>query len=135
MRHKVKRIKLSRHLDHKRALLRNLVAALFTHKAIVTTEAKARAARSLAERLIHIAKRGDLAARREVFARLPQPDIVRHLFDVIVPKVREREGGYTQILHYGIRKSDGARLVLWKLTDFEKEVTTKPEEKSAKQGA
>ena len=93
---------------HQRLLLGNLAASLFTHEAIKTTEAKAKALRPYAERLITFAKRGDVSARREVLKVVPDRDVVHKLFAEIGPRYADRPGGYTRILKLGQRKGDGA---------------------------
>ena len=85
-----------------------MAAQLFTHESIETTEAKAKALRPYAEKLITKAKRGDLAARREVLKDIPDRDVVAHLFHEIGPRFEERNGGYTRILKLGPRKGDAA---------------------------
>ena len=94
--------------SHHRMLLGGQAAALFTHEAITTTEAKAKALRPVAEKLITFAKRGDVAARREVLKLVPDRDVVHKLFAEIGPRFAERNGGYTRILKLGQRKGDGA---------------------------
>lgn len=93
---------------HERLLLANLAAALFTHKAITTTETKAKRLRPIAERLVTFAKRGDLHARRRVLAVIGDKGVVHELFAEIAPLVAEREGGYTRITKLGFRKGDNA---------------------------
>lgn len=93
---------------HERLLLANLAAALFTHKAITTTETKAKRLRPVAERLVTFAKRGDLHARRRVLAVIGDKGVVHELFAEIAPLVAEREGGYTRITKLGFRKGDNA---------------------------
>jgi large subunit ribosomal protein L17 len=93
---------------HQRLLLAGQAASLFTHERITTTEAKAKALRPVAERLITFAKRGDVAARREVLKVVPDRDVVHKLFSEIGPRFAERNGGYTRILKLGQRKGDGA---------------------------
>ena len=96
---------------HERLLLANLAAALFTHKSIKTTETKAKRLRPVAERLITLAKRGDLHARRRVLATIGDKEVVHMLFTEIAPLVAEREGGYTRITKLGFRKGDNASMV------------------------
>ena len=103
---------------HQRLLLSGLAAQLFTHEAINTTEAKARALRPYAEKLITKAKKGDLAARREVLKDLPDRDIVALLFHEIAPRFSERPGGYTRILKLGPRKGDGAPMARIELVEL-----------------
>jgi large subunit ribosomal protein L17 len=93
---------------HQRLLLAGLAAQLFTHERVNTTQAKARAVRSLAEKLITSAKRGDVAARREVLKVIPDRDVVHKLFSDIGPRYAGRPGGYTRILKLGQRQGDGA---------------------------
>jgi large subunit ribosomal protein L17 len=89
-------------------MLSGLAAQLFVNEAINTTEAKAKAVRPLAEKLITFARRGDLAARREALRVIPDRDVVHKLFSDIGPRYAERPGGYTRILKLGPRKGDGA---------------------------
>ena len=100
---------------HERLLLANLAAALFTHKSIQTTEAKAKRLRPLAERLITFAKRGDLHARRRVLQVITDKGVVHELFTEIAPLMAEREGGYTRITKTGFRKGDNAPMAVIEL--------------------
>ncbi len=101
---------------HERLLLANLAAALFTHKSIKTTETKAKRLRPLAERLITLAKRGDLHARRRALTVLrTNKDAAHVLFNEIAPLVAEREGGYTRITKVGNRKGDNAPMAVIEL--------------------
>lgn len=93
---------------HQRLLLNGLAAQLFVHERINTTEAKAKAVRPVAEKLITFAKKGDVAARREVLKQIPDRDIVHKLFSDIGPRYTERSGGYTRILKLGPRRGDAA---------------------------
>ncbi len=104
---------------HQRLLLSTLAGQLFTHEAIDTTEAKAKALRPYAEKLITKAKKGDLASRREVLKDLPDRDIVARLFHEIAPRFDERSGGYTRILKLGPRKGDGAPMARLELVERE----------------
>ncbi len=106
MRHRKDHRKLSRTASHRRAVLRNLVTALFQYERIETTVAKAKETRRLAERLITFAKRGDLAARRHVARFVTRPAVTAKLFDTIAPWYAERHGGYTRILRGGHRLGD-----------------------------
>jgi large subunit ribosomal protein L17 len=89
-------------------MLGGLAAALFEHEKVRTTEARAKALRPVAERLITFAKRGDVHARREVLKLVPDRDVVHRLFAEIAPRFAERAGGYTRILKLGNRNGDGA---------------------------
>jgi large subunit ribosomal protein L17 len=102
---------------HQRLLLSGLAAQLFVHEAIDTTEAKAKALRPYAERLITFAKRGDLAARRQVLRHIPDRDVVARLFTEIGPRFADRPGGYTRILKLGQRPGDGAPMARIELVE------------------
>ena len=106
MRHRKSFRKLSRTSSHRRALLRNLVTALFEFERIETTVAKAKESRRVAERMITFGKRGDVAARREVASYVMKPAIVSKLFSTIAPWYTERNGGYTRIIRIGRRLGD-----------------------------
>ena len=106
MRHRKDHRKLSRTASHRRAVLRNLVTALFQYERIETTVAKAKEARRLAERLITFGKRGDLAARRHVARFVMRPAVTFKLFSTIAPWYAERAGGYTRIIRLGPRLGD-----------------------------
>jgi large subunit ribosomal protein L17 len=104
---------------HQRLMLSTLASQLFTHEAINTTHAKAKALRPYAEKLITAAKRGDLAARREVLKDIPDRDVVARLFHDIAPRFEQRAGGYTRILKLGARRGDGAPMARIELVDRE----------------
>src|SRR5213078_741810 len=106
MRHRKDHRKLSRTASHRRAVLRNLVTALFQYERIETTVAKAKEARRVAERMITFGKQGDLAARRHVAAYVMRPAVVSKLFTTIAPWYAERQGGYTRIIRIGHRLGD-----------------------------
>jgi large subunit ribosomal protein L17 len=108
MRHRAKGRQLSRTSTHKKAMLRNMAASLFRHDGIVTTEAKAKELRPYAERLITLARRGDLHARRLVERRIQDREVLGRLFKEIGPRFASRPGGYTRILKMGHRPGDGA---------------------------
>ncbi|MGH7703519.1 MAG: 50S ribosomal protein L17 [Gemmatimonadales bacterium] len=108
MRHQAKGRQLSRTATHRKALLGNMAASLFLHGRIVTTEAKAKELRPYAEKLITLARRGDLHARRLVARRIREREAVARLFAEIGPRFAARPGGYTRILKLGHRPGDGA---------------------------
>jgi large subunit ribosomal protein L17 len=108
MRHRAKGRQLSRTSSHKRAMLNNMASSLFEHGRVVTTEAKAKELRPFAERLITLARRGDLHARRLVQRRIKDRDTLGKLFSEIGPRFAARPGGYTRILKLGHRPGDGA---------------------------
>ncbi len=119
MRHNVARRKLNRPTDQRLALLRGLVKDLVTHERIRTTEAKAREARSLAEKMITLGKRGDLHARRQAIQFLNDASVVRKIFDDLGPRFADRAGGYTRIVKIGPRKGDGAPMAQLELVGKE----------------
>ena len=115
MRHRIAGRKLSRPTAHRLALYRNLTVALIEHGRIVTTEAKAKGARSTAEKVITLGKKGNLQARRQALQIINNEDAVSKVFGEIAPKYTEHVGGYTRIRRLGYRKGDGAFLVLLEL--------------------
>jgi len=117
MRHQKNRHKLSRDAAHRKALLANLCIEVIDHERIRTTEAKAKAARPEIERLITLAKRGDLHARRQAMSALQHPakGVIYKLFEEIAPRYAERPGGYTRILKLGPRSSDATEMVYLEL--------------------
>ncbi len=110
MRHRAKGRQLSRTSSHKKALLNNMATSLFQHDAIVTTEAKAKELRPFAERLITLARRGDLHAVRLAERKIKDRQVLGRLFKEIGPRFAARPGGYTRILKLGHRPGDGAEL-------------------------
>ena len=108
MRHKVAGRKLSRATDHRMALYRNLVTDLLRYEKIVTTEAKAKEARSLAEKMITLGKQKNLNARRQALAFVYDKDVVDKLFTELGPRYAESPGGYTRVVKLGPRLGDGA---------------------------
>ncbi len=117
MRHRKKGRKLSRTASHKKATMRNMATALFRHERIETTTAKAKELRPYAERLITLAKRGDLHARRLAARKIQNREVLGTLFDEIGPRFQDRPGGYTRILKLGNRKGDAAEMSLIELVD------------------
>jgi large subunit ribosomal protein L17 len=117
MRHKKSGRKLNRTAEHRKALFANMAAALIKHEQIVTTLPKAKDLRGVAERLITLAKRGDLHARRLAVSRLRQDSAVKKLFDVLGPRYTDRQGGYTRVLKAGFRYGDSAPMAVIELVD------------------
>ena len=117
MRHRVHGRKLGRTTAHRKALFRNQLTALFTHERIVTTLAKAKELRPLAERMVTLAGTGTLANRRRVMTMVPDKEIVRRLFDEIAPRFTDRPGGYTRILKMGRRRGDNAEMAIIEFVD------------------
>ncbi len=129
MRHQVRGNRLNRPTAQARAMLRNMVTSLFAHERIETTLPKAREARRYAERMITFAKRGDLAARRQVARFLMEPQVLQKLFAELGPRYAERPGGYTRIIKGGIRKGDDGDIAYLELVGAELK------KKKAKKGA
>ena len=107
--------KLGLPTDQRKAMLRNLVTSFLKHGKIETTETRAKETRKLAEKMITLAKRGDLHARRQVLSFVNEKDVVKKLFDEIAPQYQERNGGYTRILKVGPRRGDNAEVVILQL--------------------
>ena len=105
--------KLGRNSSARKALFRSVLVSLFKHERIETTEAKEIS--GLAEKLITLAKRDDLSARRQVIAELVDKEVAKKLFDEIAPKYNDRNGGYTRILKLGVRRGDAAPMALLEL--------------------
>jgi large subunit ribosomal protein L17 len=103
--------------SHERLILANLATALFEHGRITTTEARARRLRPVAERLVTIAKKGDLAARRRILTVIRNKDVVHTLFAEIGPRFEHRQGGYTRIIKIGPRKGDNAPMAVIELVE------------------
>lgn len=107
--------KLGLSTDQRNAMLRALVTSFLKSGKIETTETRAKETRKLAEKMITLAKRGDLHARRQVLAFVYEEEVVKNLFENIAPKYAERNGGYTRILKKGPRRGDGAEVVILEL--------------------
>ncbi len=107
--------KLGRDSSARKALFRSMLTSLFQYARIETTEAKAKEIRGLADKMITLAKRGDLHARRQVLAFIMDEEVVKKLFDTIAPKYAERPGGYTRVIKLGVRKGDAAPLAIIEL--------------------
>jgi large subunit ribosomal protein L17 len=119
MRHARAGKKLGRDSAHRKALYSNLAGALIQHGRIKTTEAKAKAVKPYAEKMVTLGKRGDLHARRQAMAELRSNDIVHHLFLNVAPRFAERNGGYTRIVKLGPRPGDAAPMVLLEFVDYD----------------
>jgi large subunit ribosomal protein L17 len=128
MRHRVKGKKLRRDTAHRRALLRNLVTSFLEKERIRTSLAKAKAARPLAEKMITLAKRNTLHARRQAIRFIFREAVVKKLFSELGPRFSERPGGYTRIVKIGPRRGDGMDMAMLELigTEFKKKEKKKP---------
>ena len=110
MRHRKAGKQLGRNTGHRRAMLRNMVTSLFEHEQIATTDAKAKVVRPVAEKMITLAKRGDLHARRQALAYMQDKTVIHKLFGDVKDRYLDRQGGYLRIVKKGVRKGDGAPL-------------------------
>ena len=117
MRHRKSGRKLNRTASHRKAMFKNMAAALIKHEQIITTLPKAKELRPVVEKLITLGKRGDLHARRLVFAKLRDDGMTKKLFDVLADRYRERPGGYTRVLKAGFRYGDSAPMAVIELVD------------------
>lgn len=117
MRHGNANRKLNRTASHRKAMFANMSAALIKHEQIVTTLPKAKDLRPVVEKLITLAKRGDLHARRQAISRIQDETLVKKLFDVLGPRYAERPGGYTRVLKAGFRYGDNAPMAVIELVD------------------
>jgi large subunit ribosomal protein L17 len=115
MRHRKAGKKLGRNSSHRRAILRNLATSFFQHEEISTTYAKAKVLRPIAEKMISLAKRGDLHARRQVLSYIMDKSVTHKLFGQMKDRFLDRQGGYTRILKTGHRTGDGAPLAIIQL--------------------
>lgn len=123
MRHCKSGRRLGRKTSHREAMFRNMVTSLLNHERIVTTDAKAKEIRSVAEKMITLGKRGDLHAMRLAAAVIREKSVVSKLFSTIAPRYKERAGGYTRIIKLGNRQGDTAPVSIIELV--EEEITTK----------
>ena len=127
MRHHRKTVKLQRTASHRNALLANMTCSLIEHKRIRTTLAKAKALRPYAEKMVTLAKRGDLHARRIAVGYLHQKDAVKALFEDIALACKDRQGGYLRITKLGQRRSDSAPMAFIEWVDGYSPVSDEPE--------
>ena len=132
MRHNVGLRKLGRTSSHRLALLRNLTTSLFRHERIRTTVPKAKELRPFAEKLITLARRDDLHARRRVLRDVDDKGVVKKLFGTLGPRFASRPGGYTRILRLGPRQGDGAEMAIVELVGSEGIFKKQKEDRKAK---
>jgi large subunit ribosomal protein L17 len=133
MRHLKRTAKLGRTGEHRNAMLANLVCSLIKHKRVTTTLAKAKAARSVAEKMVTLGKKNTTHARRLVAARLHQEDATKILFAEIAPAHKERNGGYTRIVKMHQRDGDAAQLAILEFVDVVTVSETPTDDKPAKE--
>ena len=117
MRHNKSGRRLGRTTSHRIAMFRNMVTSLLNHERIVTTDAKAKEIRSVAEKMITLGKRGDLHAQRQAAAYIREKSVVTKLFATLAPRYKERAGGYTRIIKLGQRQGDAASLSVIELVE------------------
>ena len=117
MRHGSSGRKFNRRSDQRRAMFQHLASALIKHEQVVTTLPKAKDLRPIVEKLITLAKRGDLHARRQAIAELRDPPMVKKLFDTLAPRYKDRQGGYTRIIKAGFRYGDNAPMAVIEFVD------------------
>ncbi|MBW8864500.1 MAG: 50S ribosomal protein L17 [Verrucomicrobia bacterium] len=126
MRHLKRTAKLGRTSEHRNAMLANLVCSLIEHKRVKTSLAKAKAARSVAEKMVTLGKKGTIAHRRLAVARLHQESAAKILFKEIAPVYKDRKGGYTRIIKLEQRNGDAAQKAVLELVDFTPAVEAAP---------
>ena len=134
MRHNKAVNHLGRKSGHRKALLANMASSLILKKRITTTEAKAKALKPYVEPIITKAKDDSTHSRRVVFSYLKDKEATAELFRTIAPKVADRPGGYTRILHLGFRQGDAASMVMMELVDFNEAALASTPKKEAKKG-
>lgn len=128
MRHGNAGRKLGRTSSHREAMLRNMVTSLFEHERITTTKEKAKEVRPIAEKLITLAKRGDLHARRQALSFIRSKGVVDKLFSIIKEQFTDRNGGYTRILLTGVRQGDAAQMAIIELVGYKEKIESKNQE-------
>lgn len=131
MRHKKAGRKLGRTSTHRDAMFRNMVTSLFEHERIVTTKEKAKEIRPIAEKMITLAKRGDLHARRQALSYIQSEGVVAKLFSEIQEQFADRNGGYTRIIQTGVRRGDCASMAIIELVGYEEDLGSDDEETDA----
>lgn len=117
MRHRKKGRRFNRSASHRKAMLANMANALIKHEQITTTLPKAKDLRPVVEKLVTLAKRGGLHARRQAYAQLPEEAMVAKLFDVLAERYAERQGGYTRVIKAGYRYGDSAPMAIIEFVD------------------
>lgn len=115
MRHRKKGKKIGTSQSHKKAILMNLAAEIFKYGKVKTTQVRAKEVRPLVDKIVSLAKKGDVHARRQVLSMLGSRELTHQIFSEVAPKYEERNGGYTRLLKVGFRKGDAAPLVIIEL--------------------
>lgn len=124
MRHRKAGTRLGRNSSHRLAMIRNMVTSLFEHERIVTTAPKAKEARKVVDKMMTLAKRGDLHARRQALSFMQNNSVVAKLFDVLKNDYMDRNGGYTRIIRTGNRLGDAAPMAILELVNYKEAETT-----------
>lgn len=119
MRHRKSGRRLGRTTPHRKAMVRNMVTSLLEHERIVTTTPKAKEVRKIADKMITLAKRGDLHARRQALAFIRDSNVVAKLFDKLRAEYQDRQGGYTRIIQTGNRNGDAAPMAILELVNYQ----------------
>ena len=128
MRHGKSGRKLGRTSSHRQAMFRNMMTSLFEHERIVTTEQKAKELKPIAEKMITLAKRGDLHARRQALSYIQSKNVVAKLFDEIQSQFADRQGGYTRIIKTGPRRGDAAQMAIIELVGYQEDLGEESDE-------
>ena len=132
MRHRKAKSKLGMRTSHRTAMLRNMVTSLLEHESITTTDARAKALRSVADKVITLGKRGDLHARRQALKVVRSKEVARRLFEEIAPRYSNREGGYVRVVKKGWRAGDSAPMSVVELVEKQLEGKKKKGEATPK---
>ncbi len=127
MRHRKSGRRLGRTTSHRKAMVRNMVTSVFEHERIVTTTPKAKEVRKVVDKMITLAKRGDLHAKRQAMSLIQSRDVVAKLFDEISELFADRNGGYTRIIQTGQRRGDAAPMAILELVTYSADVGEEPE--------
>lgn len=125
MRHGLAHRKLNRTSEHRKAMFANMASSLIEHEQIVTTLPKAKDLRPIVEKLVTLAKKGDLASRRRAISKLRNQDMAKKLFDVLGPRYEDRAGGYVRIMKAGFRHGDNAPMAVIEFVDRDEEAKGK----------
>jgi len=133
MRHQKARKRMGTGSSHRKAILRNMVTSLFKHEQLETTDAKAKQLKPVAEKMITLAKRGDLHARRQALSFIREKDVTHRLFSELKDRYMDRQGGYTRVVKKGYRKGDGAAVSIVQLLPGEGEKKARKKDKAAKE--
>lgn len=125
MRHGLAHRKLNRTSEHRKAMFANMAASLIEHEQIVTTLPKAKELRPIMEKLVTLAKKGDLSSRRRAISKIRNKDMAKKLFDVLGPRYEERNGGYVRIMKAGFRHGDNAPMAVIEFVERDEEARGK----------